>query len=79
MNLALTLEKAGRTVEAIAAYRTALEVYPEHIQTMEALARLEVRAGKTDADMPRLLSEVAYRGESARWREWARVEMARAR
>lgn len=78
MNLALTLEKAGRTDEAIAAYRTALEVYPEHIQTMEALARLEVRSGKADSDTPRLLSEVAYRGETERWRDWARLEMAKA-
>ena len=77
LNLALTLEKAGRTDEAITAYRTALEVYPEHIQSMEALARLQVKSGHTDAETPHLLSEVAMRGESERWRQWARLEMAK--
>src|SRR5262245_62235381 len=75
MNLALTLEKAGRTDEAIAAYRTALEVYAEHIQSMEALARLQVKSGHTDSDTAHLLSEVAMRGETERWRDWARLEL----
>ena len=60
------------------AYRTALEVYPDHIQTMEALARLQVKAGRADSETPHLLSEVAMRGDTERWREWARLEMARA-
>src|SRR5262245_12375417 len=78
LNLALTLEKAGRTDEAMATYRTALEVFPGHIQSMEALARLQVRSAKTDADTPHLLSEVAMRGETARWRDWARMQVAKA-
>jgi tetratricopeptide (TPR) repeat protein len=78
LNLALTLEKGGRTDEAIAAYRTALEVYPEHIQSMEALARLQVKSGHKDSETPHLLSEVAMRGETERWREWAKLEMAKA-
>jgi Tfp pilus assembly protein PilF len=77
LNLALTLEKAGRTDEALATYRTALEVYPEHVQSMEALARLQIRAGRTDSDTAHLLSEVAMRGETEKWREWARTEMAK--
>jgi tetratricopeptide (TPR) repeat protein len=75
LNLALTLEEAGRTDDAIATYRTALEVYPEHIPTMEALARLQVRSGRTDPDTTHLLSEVAMRGEAECWREWARFEL----
>lgn len=78
MNLALTLEKAGRTDEAIAAYRTALEVYPEHIPSMEALVRLQIKSGHTDSETPRLLSEVAMRGEAQTWRNWARLELAKA-
>ena len=77
MNLALTLEKAGRTDEAIAAYRTALEVYPEHIRSMEALARLQIRAGRVDSETAHLLSEIAMRGETEQWRDWARLETAR--
>jgi Tfp pilus assembly protein PilF len=78
LNLALTLEKAGRTDDAIANYKTALEVYPDHIQSMEALARLQVKSGRPDAETPHLLSEIAMRGETEQWREWARLEMTKA-
>jgi len=46
MNLALTLEQAGQTDQAIATYKTALEVWPGHIATVQALARLEVLSGR---------------------------------
>lgn len=75
MNLALTLEKAGRTSEALETYGSALEASPEHIATMQALARLQVRAGRADERTPRLLSDIAMRGETEAWREWARLEM----
>ncbi len=78
LNLALTLEIAGRTDDAISTYKTALEVYPEHIQSMQALARIQVRSGKVDADTPRLLSEVAMRGDTEAWRDWARLQVAKA-
>jgi len=38
MNLALTLEQAGKTDEAIATYKTALEVWPGHVPTTQAVA-----------------------------------------
>lgn len=77
MNLAYTLELAGRTDEAITTFRTALEVYPDHLPTMQALARLQVRSGKQDAETPRMLKEVAIRGETPEWRDWARLQMVR--
>ena len=77
LNLALTLETAGRTDEAIATYQTALEVYPEHIATMQALTRLQVRSGRTDDRTRPMLSEVALRGESKQWRDWARLQVER--
>ncbi len=77
LNLALVLERAGRTDEAIATYATALEVYPEHVPTMQALTRLQLRAGRTDDRTPRMLDEVALRGETPAWREWARFQRAR--
>lgn len=77
MNLALTLEKAGRTSEALDTYRTALEVYPGHIQSIQALARLQVRAGRTDDKTEGYLDEIALRGTTQEWRQWARAEMAR--
>ena len=77
LNLGYTLELAGRTDEAIATYRTALEVYPEHLPSMQALSRLQVKAGKVDVDTPRMLREVAMRGETPEWRSWAILEMAK--
>lgn len=77
MNLALVLEKAGRIDQAFATYDTALEVYPEHIPTMQALSRLQLRTGRADDRTARMLDEVAIRGETSAWREWARSQRAR--
>jgi Tfp pilus assembly protein PilF len=77
LNLALTLEKAGRTDEALATYATALEVYPEHIPTMQALTRLQLRAGRADERTARFLDEISLRGETPAWRDWARFQRAR--
>lgn len=78
MNLAFTLESAGRVDEAIQMYATALEVYPDHIQTLQALTRLQMRTKKTDGRTERFLSEIALRGETEEWRVWARKQMAKA-
>jgi Tfp pilus assembly protein PilF len=77
MNLALVFERAGRTDEALSTYRTALEVYPEHIPTMQAMTRLQLRAGRTDDHLNDQLAEIALRGETPQWREWARLQMAK--
>lgn len=77
LNLALTLEKAGRTEEALTTYATALEVYPEHVPTMQAMTRLQLRAGRTDDRTSQMLEEVALRGETQQWRDWAKFQRAR--
>lgn len=77
MNLALTLERAGRTDDALATYATALEVYPDHIPTIEAMALLQVKSGKSDDRTKKMLEDISFRGETERWREWARLERAR--
>lgn len=71
MNLAFTLERAGRTAEALETYRTALEVYPGHIQSVQALARLQVRSGKTDDKTAGYLEDIGLRGTTPEWRQWA--------
>jgi tetratricopeptide (TPR) repeat protein len=76
-NLALTLERAGRPDEAIAMYGTALEVQPGHLPTVKALARLQIRSGRADDRTVEFLREIALRGESVEWREWARGRLAR--
>lgn len=77
LNLALTLEKAGRTDEALATYATALEVYPEHVPTLQALTRLQLRTGRADDRTAKMLDEVAMRGETPAWRDWAKFQRAR--
>lgn len=77
LNLALALERAGRTSEALATYGTALELAPEHIPVMQALVRLQLKAGRTDDRTPRLLDEIALRGDSPQWRAWAAGQRAR--
>ncbi|MBX3410404.1 MAG: tetratricopeptide repeat protein [Phycisphaeraceae bacterium] len=77
LNLALTLEKAGRTDESLATYATALEVYPDHIPTMQALTRLQLRAGRADDRTPLMLDDIALRGDTPAWRDWARYQRAR--
>jgi len=76
MNLALTLEKAGRTDEALATYETALEVYPGHMPTIEAIARLRVRRGDRDQQVVNMLRQIALEGESQQWRSWAQEGVA---
>jgi len=74
MNLAFTLELAGRTDDAISTYASALEVYPDHLPTMQALARLQLRAGRTDERTRHYLDEIVMRGETPEWQQWARRE-----
>ncbi len=72
MNLALTLEQAGKTDQAIQTYKTALEVWPGHIGTVQALARLDVTSSRNDPELGAWLDQIAIQGETERWREWAR-------
>ncbi len=75
MNLAFTLERAGRIDDALATYATALEVYPNHLQTIQALARIQLRHNRADDHTDDLLSEIALRGETDQWRTWARAQL----
>jgi tetratricopeptide (TPR) repeat protein len=79
VNLAIALERAGRTDEALSTFRTALEVYPDHIGAMEGIARLQLRSGKADDGTRHALSEIAMRGESEPWRAWARLQLSKQR
>ncbi len=71
INLALTLERAGRADEAVASYDAALDVYPNHLGATQGLVRLQLRSGRPDDRTHALLREVALRGESEAWRSWA--------
>lgn len=76
VNLAMTLEQAGRTGDALEAYETALEVYPNYLPAMQAIASMQLRgAAKPDERTERFLSEIALRAPETEWREWARSQL----
>jgi hypothetical protein len=70
MNLALTLERVGRINEALATYATALEAYPNHLPTLQALARCQLRHDCEDERTIPMLQEIALRGDHS-WSSWA--------
>jgi tetratricopeptide (TPR) repeat protein len=76
LNLAITLERAGRIDEALSGYAAVLEVTPDHIPTMQAMAICQSRHDRYDDRTPYLLREIAMRGESDTWKSWARTQMA---
>jgi len=77
LNLGLTFEKAGLYERAFSAYDAALEASPGHIRTIEAVARLTLRTGRTSDRLSGLLEEIALRGETSNWRNWAKEQMSR--
>ena len=73
LNLALTFERAGRRAEAMSTYESALEVYPGHIPTLQAMTRLAL---KWEVNLPleelrTNLETIALNGETHAWRRWA--------
>jgi hypothetical protein len=59
------------TDEAIRTYKTALEVYPGHLPTVEALARICVVKHPDSEELAGWLDQIAMQGETECWREWA--------
>lgn len=79
VNLALTLERAGRVDEALATYDSALEVYPDDLAAMQGLARLQLRTGRADDRTERFLQAIALRSVDHPWQEWAKQQLSRLR
>ena len=71
LNLAMTLQYAGRIDDALDTYAAALEVYPEHIPTIQALVCCQLRHSRTDDQTRAFLERVALEGETEQWRQWA--------
>jgi len=76
LNLALTLEKAGRIEEALCTYDAALEVYPNYLPAIQALARCQVRYARADDRTDQLLREIQFRASDIAWREWAQQQLS---
>jgi tetratricopeptide (TPR) repeat protein len=77
VNLALTLESAGRLGEAFKTYETALEVAPEDLAAIEGLASLALRTGRDDSRLQGWLEQIALGGTQTTWASWARERLAR--
>jgi len=73
INLALCMERAGRTADALRAYDSALEVAPESLAAMQGAASLVVRAAQDDVRLAAWLQTIALRSEDQRWRDWAQL------
>ena len=77
LNLGITLERAGRGDDAIAAYTAALEVYPDYLPAIQGMARHSVRFGLSDERLNGWLREIVMRSTDPKWREWAMREQHR--
>lgn len=94
LNLSLTLESAGRYDQATGHVRTALQIHPGHIASLQQLARLELmhpdrpktamagssltgRTPEARAELRANLSEIAMRGETDAWKDWARLQIVK--
>ena len=65
-----------RIDDAIDTYHAALEVYPDHIHTLQALARCQLYHRREDDRTDGHLREIAFRGHTEQWRTWARTRLA---
>ena len=78
VNLAMTLEKAGKSHEALMAYESALEVYPNYLPALQGKAMIQVGQREIREDTAAALHEIALRGD-AHWRSWAIRQQQRLR
>lgn len=72
VNLALALERAGRTDDALASYDSALAAFDNYLPALMGKTRLQLRAGRSDQTTLAALSEIALRGDE-QWRRWAEL------
>ena len=77
VNLAMTLEEAGKAEEAVASYSAALEVYAGYLPAVQGIARLTVRSGGYDEGLDGWLEQIVEQSADAAWRDWARSQMSR--
>ena len=77
LNLGLVLEQAGRVDDAMELYAAALEVYPQHLPSMQALTACELKHARVSDSTLDRLGMIALRADAAAWRRWARLEAAK--
>lgn len=72
VNLAIVLESAGQTDQALASYESTLEVYPDFLPALQGRAKIIIDRDGSRADVADDLRAIALRGDE-QWREWALV------
>jgi tetratricopeptide (TPR) repeat protein len=75
INLGIVLERGGKVHEALEAYASALEVYPDHLPAIQAIVRCQLRHDETDDRTHKFLRVVSFRG-TREWKEWARGQLS---
>jgi tetratricopeptide (TPR) repeat protein len=75
-NLALTLESAGRTFEAMDLYHQAVEMDPVNPYYLGNLVRLRLRLGEDDPTLVQQLQDLILIETRPSWRRWADRQLA---
>lgn len=78
-NLGRVLEAGGQYDQAIEQYQRSLARRLDHLETLENLARVRLKAGYQDADTLRLLVRCAERERRPEWSEWIEQQTIRLR
>lgn len=78
VNLAITLEQAGRTREALTSYEAALEISPDYLPAIQGIAVATVRSGAFDDRLRGWLEQISTRAHSTSWCAWSRRQSAKA-
>ena len=65
-------ERAGTGDQALRAYSSALEVWPDYMSAVQGLASLTLLSGDSDARLRDWLEMIALAGEDEAWRGLAR-------
>jgi Tfp pilus assembly protein PilF len=76
-NLGVLYEQVGMLDKGMAEYEAVLQVDPNHLETMQHLARAYVKAGREDGTLRGLLERLILVSEDEHWNHWARGRIIR--
>ena len=78
-NLGRVLEAGGQYEQAMRSYERALGRRLDHLETLENLARVRIKAGYQDQETLRLLDRCLDREKRPEWSVWLQQEVVRLR